>query len=71
MRFSSLVQDPLQEWVLGPLDVKEEPLDMVQEEINQQAERFMDAQQNINGKITVPGKELQCGPEYSHEGNKL
>ncbi|XP_066469251.1 zinc finger protein 165-like [Tiliqua scincoides] len=49
-------QEPLQEWALGPLDVKEEPLDMVQGEIsNEQAEIFRNTQQNVSGEVAVPG----------------
>ncbi|XP_066471481.1 zinc finger protein 271-like [Tiliqua scincoides] len=49
-------QEPLQEWTVGPLDVKEEPLDMVQGGISkEQAERFRDTQQNVNGEVAMPG----------------
>ncbi|XP_066471531.1 zinc finger protein 397-like isoform X2 [Tiliqua scincoides] len=49
-------QEPLQEWAVGPLDVKEEPLDMVQEEISKEhTEIFRDIQQNVDGEVAVPG----------------
>ncbi|KAJ6652674.1 hypothetical protein lerEdw1_011196, partial [Lerista edwardsae] len=48
--------EPLQEWPLGPLDVKEEPLDVVQGEIpKEHAEIFRAAQQNVDGEVAVPG----------------
>ncbi|KAJ6652679.1 hypothetical protein lerEdw1_011201 [Lerista edwardsae] len=52
-------QGPLQEWTLGPLVVKEEPLDFVEEEEEEiskgHAERFRFTQQSINGEVAVPG----------------
>ncbi|XP_066469252.1 zinc finger protein 845-like [Tiliqua scincoides] len=52
-------QEPLQEWAVGSLDIKEEPLDMVQEEVStEQAERFRDTQQNVDEEVAVPGSGI-------------
>ncbi|KAJ6652672.1 hypothetical protein lerEdw1_011194, partial [Lerista edwardsae] len=50
---------PLQEWALGPLAVKEEPLNVVQGEISKgHAKGF--TQQNVDGEVDVPGIEVTC-----------
>lgn len=65
---SSLLQEPLQEWAFGPLVVKEEPLDMEQEEISKEPmERFRDVQQNIDEEVAVPGKGSACDPDEDNE----
>ncbi|KAJ6652675.1 hypothetical protein lerEdw1_011197, partial [Lerista edwardsae] len=57
-------QEPLPEWTLGPLVVKEEPLDFVEEEEEEiskgHAERFRDTQQDINEDVPVPGSGTAC-----------
>ncbi|KAJ6652671.1 hypothetical protein lerEdw1_011193, partial [Lerista edwardsae] len=50
-----------QEWALGPLVVKEEPLDVVQGEIpKEHAEIFKDTKQNIDLEVALPGTGIAC-----------
>ncbi|KAJ6652084.1 hypothetical protein lerEdw1_013499, partial [Lerista edwardsae] len=60
VRFFLLLQEPLQEWPLGPLDIKEEPLDVVQGEIPpKQAERCRGTQRPVDGEVAVAeGQDL-------------
>ncbi|KAJ6652085.1 hypothetical protein lerEdw1_013500, partial [Lerista edwardsae] len=53
-RFSSLLQEPLQEWSVGPLEVREERLDVVQGEVSEE-EIFRGTQQDIDGEGAVQG----------------
>ncbi|KAJ6652681.1 hypothetical protein lerEdw1_011203 [Lerista edwardsae] len=63
--FSAIEQDskePLQEWPLGPLDAKEEPLDVGPGETpSGQAERLGSSQQDVAGEVAGPGTGI-AGP---------
>ncbi|KAJ6652036.1 hypothetical protein lerEdw1_015810 [Lerista edwardsae] len=52
--------EPLQEWAVGALDVKEESLDEVQgQSSRERAEIFRDPQQDVTEQVALPGLGLQ------------